>query len=81
MILMSTTNARPVDYSEEANDEVFPRWRRPFFNPYPSWIAFLKKVYRSRHGIESADQLDKRPFFTAFPNYNTASGRRWSDTM
>ncbi|KAL5961524.1 hypothetical protein TSMEX_010732 [Taenia solium] len=66
-ILVSTSSARPASYND---DTIYPRWRRPFFNPYPSWVSFLKQVYSHRHGIEDADQLDKRPFFNVFPHYH-----------
>ncbi|VDK32305.1 unnamed protein product [Taenia asiatica] len=69
-VLVSTSSARPTSYNDIPNDTIYPRWRRPFFNPYPSWVSFLKQVYSHRHGIKDADQLDKRPFFNVFPHYH-----------
>ena len=70
IFLMSTaTMARPTSYEDVPEGAVFPRWRRPFFNPYPSWLSFLQQVYLRRHGKEEGDLLSKRPFFNVFPRY------------
>ncbi|KAL5110197.1 hypothetical protein TcWFU_004085 [Taenia crassiceps] len=69
-VLVSASSARPASYNDAVDDAIFPRWRRPFFNPYPSWVSFLQQVYSRRHGTEDADQLDKRPFFNVFPHYH-----------
>ncbi|KAH9282603.1 hypothetical protein ECG_04916 [Echinococcus granulosus] len=66
---MSTSSARPTGYTDALNDTIFSRWRRPFFNPYPSWVSYLQQIYSRRHRIDNADQFDKRPFFNVFPSY------------
>ncbi|VDD79894.1 unnamed protein product [Mesocestoides corti] len=60
--------ARPTTHHDLPDEGAFSRWRRPFFNPYPSWVSYLKQVYRQRHGSQNEEDLNESSHLNPFPS-------------
>ncbi len=76
-LVATCDGARPMTYSELLDDASYSRWKRPFFNPYPSWVSFVKQMYNRRlgaNGLGDDGHMRKRPFFNVFPSLYAAEG-------